>query len=104
MYGQHDYFQQSMEQPSVYGFILPTLLVVVNRTEKMFFPLLSSPFAPRNLVSRDGFVWSSRPASTRTSSTLRLNLVLTHGIPPAFRDGVHFHTVKYHRVGPEFIE
>ena len=93
-----------MEQPSVYGFILPTLLVVVvNRTEKCSSSpsLLSSPFAPRNLVSRDGFVWSSRPASTRTSSTLRLNLVLTHGIPPAFRDGVHFHTVQYHRVGPE---
>ena len=66
IYGQrYYYFQQSMEQPSVYGFILPTLLVVVvNRTEKCSSSpsLLSSPFAPGNLVSRDGFVWSSRPS------------------------------------------
>ena len=32
----------------------------------------------------------SRPASACSFSTLRLNLVLTHGIPPDFRDdGVH---------------
>ena len=30
-----------------------------------------------------------RPASAYSFSSLRLNLVLTHGIPPAFRDGVH---------------
>ena len=41
------------------------------------------PYAPENLVSRDGF---SRPVSF---SILRLNLVLTHGIPPDFRGGVH---------------
>ena len=34
-------------------------------------------------------VWPSRPALLRSFSTLRLNLVLTHGIPTAFRDGVH---------------
>ena len=31
----------------------------------------------------------SRPASACSFSTLRLNLVLTHGIPPAFRGDVH---------------
>ena len=34
-------------------------------------------------------VRSSRPASPCSFSTLRLNLVLTHVIPPDFRDGVH---------------
>ena len=31
----------------------------------------------------------SRPASARTFRTLKLNLVLTSEIPPAFRDGVY---------------
>ena len=31
----------------------------------------------------------SRPAPTRLLSTLRLEMVLTRGIPTAFRDGVH---------------
>ena len=31
----------------------------------------------------------SRPASACSFSILRLNLVLTHGIPPNFRVGVH---------------
>ena len=34
-------------------------------------------------------VQPSRPASACSFSTIRLNLVLSHGIPPAFRDGVH---------------
>ena len=45
-----------------------------------------SPFAPENLILRDRFGLPSRvgpPFSTR-----RLNLVLTQGISPAFRDGV----------------
>ena len=36
-------------------------------------------------------VWPSRPASACSFSTLRLNLVLTRGIPSAFRDGVHIY-------------
>ena len=46
-----------------------------------------SPFAPDNLVPRDGF---GRPVP-RSFSTLELNLVLvlTHGIPPDFRGGVY---------------
>ena len=45
-----------------------------------------SPFAPENLVSRDGF---GRPVPLQPAkfSTLRLNLVLTHEIPPDFHGG-----------------
>ena len=52
-----------------------------------FFPL--SPFAPENLVSRDGF---GRPILCHppySPYSVRLNLVLIHAIPPDFRDGVH---------------
>ena len=47
-----------------------------------------SPCVPENLVSRDGF---SRPVPRQPAhlSILRLNLVLTYGIPPEFRGGVH---------------
>ena len=41
-----------------------------------------SPCVPENLVSRDGF--------SLLISILRLNLVLTYGIPPEFRGGVHY--------------
>ena len=37
---------------------------------------------------------------------LRLNLLLTHGIPPVFQDGVHillYNTVYRHGVSPKFI-
>ena len=34
-------------------------------------------------------VWPSRPASACSFSLLRLNLVLTRGIPPDFLGGVH---------------
>ena len=43
-----------------------------------------SPCVPENLVSRDGF---SRPVLLLIS-IIRLNLVLTCGIPPEFRGGV----------------
>ena len=45
-----------------------------------------SAFVPENLVSRDGF---GSPVSLLIISILRLNLVLTYGIPPEFRGGVH---------------
>ena len=51
-----------------------------------------SPIAPDTLVSRTGSA-VPRSASARSSSTVRLNLVLAHGIPPAFSDGVHFKVV-----------
>ena len=56
-------------------------------------------------------IWSRETGSAVPSrvsllvSILRLNLVLTYGIPPEFRDGVHFFffTAIRHRVIPEFI-
>ena len=47
---------------------------------EMNIPL--SPRVPENLVSRDGFV-------SLLISILRLNLMLTYGIPPEFRGGVN---------------
>ena len=47
----------------------------------------------------------SHLASACSFSTLRLNLVLPHGIPPDFRGGHLFiHTALCHRVSPAFIE
>ena len=47
-----------------------------------------SPYVPENLVSRDGF---SRPSRVSLLiSILRLNPVLSYGISPEFRGGVHF--------------
>ena len=65
---------------------------------------LTVPFAPENLVSRDGSAVLSRVSLL--ISILRLNLVLTYGIPPDFRDGVYLciQTAIHHRVSPEFIE
>ena len=60
---------------------LPILLVLEN-----VFSL--SPFAPENLVSRDGF-GRFRPAPACSFSALRLNLVLPYRILPAFHDGIH---------------
>ena len=45
-----------------------------------------SAFAPENLVSRDGF---GSPIPAYLHTVLRLNLVLTYGIPPEFHGGVH---------------
>ena len=55
----------------------------------MIFSL--SPFAPDNLVSRDRF---GRPVPRQTAH-LHTNLVLAHGIPPAFRGGVHLFIPPY---------
>ena len=61
-----------------------------------------SPFAPENLVSTISAVPSR---VSLLISILRLNLVLTYGIPPEFRGGVHLFikTAVRHRVSPEFI-
>ena len=37
----------------------------------------------------------SHPASACSFSTLRLNVVLTHGIPPDSRGGVHFYLYRH---------
>ena len=46
-----------------------------------------SSFALENLVSRDGFGSPFPPQPVHLQ--LRLNLVLTYGIPPDFHGGVH---------------
>ena len=54
-------------------------------------------------------IWSRETGSAIPSrvslliSILRLNLVLTYGVSPEFRGGVHYETAKGHRVSPEFI-
>ena len=80
-YGQP--FQQSMDQPGI----------VANPARgEMNWENISSlfEFAPENLVSRDRF-GRPVPRKPRSFSILRLNLVFTHEIPPAFRDGVHLY-------------
>ena len=77
---------------------LPTLLLV-SSTGKTDISL--SPFAPENLVSRDGF---GRPVQSRVNPLILhteaessiinhqssiINMVLTQGIPPGFRGDVH---------------
>ena len=91
-YGQH--FQQSKDQ----------LDLVANSAhgqldkENCFFPV---PVRAQESVA----VRRARPfrsASARSFSILRLNMTLTHAIPPAFRDVVH----RYRQppwVSPEFI-
>ena len=53
-----------------------------------------SAFVPENLVLRDGFGSPSRVSLL--ISILRLNLVLTYGIPPEFRGGVHLFILNRH--------
>ena len=50
-----------------------------------------STFAPENLVPRD----SVPSRVSQLISILRLNLVLTYGIPPEFRGGVHLSTTSF---------
>ena len=62
-----------------------------------------SPLTPENLVLRDGF---DRPVPRQSAHfPQRLNLVLSHGISPDFRDGVQLfvYTAIRHWVNPEFI-
>ena len=75
MCGHH--FKHVVDKP---GMIANPL--VVSWTGKMNFSL--SPFAPEIF----GRVRPSRPASA-CFSILRLNLMLTHGIPLDFRCGIH---------------
>ena len=59
-----------------------------------------SAFVPENLVSRDGF--GSVPSRVSLLiSVLRLNLVLTYGIPPEFRGGVHLFIYNRHTPSDE---
>ena len=53
-----------------------------------------STFSPENLVSRDEF--GSPVLHQPDQLLLRLNLVLTYGIPPEFRGGVHLFILNRH--------
>ena len=52
------------------------------------------PFAPENLFGLARRVQPSRPAPACSFSILRLNRMLTHGMPPDFRAGVHLFSKK----------
>ena len=53
---------------------------------RVYLPIFPTTFAPESSVSRDRF---GGPAPACSFSTLRLNRVLTHEIPPDFRGSVH---------------
>ena len=72
-------YSKSMDQP---GKVANPARGQLNRQNEHFL----SPFAPENFVSRDGF--DSPVPRQPAHPILRLNLVLTYGIPPEFRDGV----------------
>ena len=78
---------QSMDQP---GRAANHARGQLNR-ENEYFPV-SARALELGLARR---VRPSRPASAGSFSTLRLNLVLTRGIPPDFRGGVHLFTTSY---------
>ena len=75
------------------------ILLVVSWTGKIIFP------CPRACLR----IWSRETGSAVPSRVsllipiFRLNLVLTYGIPPEFRGGVHLWNRHRHRVSPEFI-
>ena len=56
------------------------------------------PFAPENLVFTRQ-VWLYRLVLACSFSIQTLNLVLTHGIPPEFRGGVHIFLPAPHTIG-----
>ena len=78
MYGHH--LQQSIDQT---GKIVNPYRGQLYR--ELLFYCDESPFAPDNLASCDGF---GRPVPACPISTLRLNLVLAHGISREVRGGV----------------
>ena len=55
-----------------------------------------------NLVSRDGFGSPVPRQPADIISILRLNMVLTYGIPPEFRGGVHLFIVNRHKPSGQF--
>ena len=62
-----------------------------------------SPCVPENLARATGSAVPSR-VSLLISIILRLNLVLTYGIPPEFHGAASiYETAIRHRVSPEFI-
>ena len=75
-------YSKSMDQPGKAA--NPALLVVSSTAGKMNMSL--SAFAPKNLVSRDGF---GSPLPRQPAHPHTPNLALTYRIPPESRGGVH---------------
>ena len=95
MYGHYN--SKSTDQP---GKVANPARDQLNR-EKEYFPVPVRA-GEIGLAKR---VRQSRPASACSSPYSRLNLVLTYGIPPDFRGGVHLFikTAIRYQVSPEFI-
>ena len=94
MHGQHT--QESMDGPGMVA--IPAHGRITRGNDVFPVPVRACEigFAER--------IWPSRPASARSSfSTLRLNIVLTRGIPAAFHEGVHIYTANRYWVSPKFI-
>ena len=92
-------YSKSMDYPDVVGYQSCSWSA---EQGKLIFP------CPRSRLR----IWSRETGSAVPSrvsllvSILRLNLVLTYGIPPEFLDGVHLDLFKAairHRVSPGFI-
>ena len=112
MYGQH--FHQSRDQLGMVAnppcMVTHIARVWITRIRLRILLVVSS--AGKMIISLSAFaIWSRETGSAVPSrvnlliSIFRLNLVLTYGIPPEFRGGVHFFflTAIRHRVIPEFI-
>ena len=81
------YSHQSTDQP---GKIAKPARGQLNRNNKNFpVPALARKF----VLERQA--WPSRPASVCSFSILRLNLLLTRGIPPDFREDVYLFIPPY---------
>ena len=79
MYGHT--IRQSVDQP---GKVANPIRTQLKRENECFtVPVRAREFRLARLVRL------SRPSSACSFSTLGLNLVLTHGIPPAFGGGIH---------------
>ena len=62
--------------------------------ENEYFPV--RVLVPENLVSRGGFGSPVPRQSAHLHTVLRLNLMLTYGIPPEFRGGVYLFVYNRH--------
>ena len=71
------------------GEVANPAMIIRSWSAKQEYTYISPPpFAPENLVSRDGLGRPVPRQPAHSPDTFRLNLVLTYGIPPAFRGGI----------------
>ena len=94
IYGQHT--QENMDGPGI--FVIPAHGRITRENDVFSVPVHAA--WESGLAGR---VRPSRPASARSFSTLRLNLVLTRGISADFHEGDHIYTVNRYWFRPKFI-